>query len=123
MPDKSTYNEDITRRSFLGGAATAVAGAATIAAGAGAQPAPKALGDPHVAGVKVTFPSGSDTLDGFLVRPKTPARHPGVVIVPGIFGVSEYMRESAAELAQNGFAALVVNYFARTPEMANEQDF
>ena len=48
---------------------------------------------------------------------------PGVVIVPGIFGVSEYMRETAAELAQNGFAALAVNYFARTPEMANTQDF
>lgn len=128
MPDKTIYNEDISRRSFLGGAATAVAGAATLAGGAGAQRGapsgpPKALNDRKVAGEKVTFPSGADTIEGFLARPKAAGRYSGVVIVPGIFGVSEYMRESAAELAQNGFAALAVNYFARTPEMANEQDF
>src|SRR5947209_8386680 len=123
MPDKSIYNEDVTRRSFLGAAATAVAGVATLGAGAAAQGTPKALEDPNVAHQKVTFSSGTATIDGYLARPKAAGHYLGVVVVPGIFGVSEYMRETAAQLAQNGFAALAVNYFARTPEMAGVQDF
>jgi len=123
MPDKSIYNEDLSRRNFLGAAATAVAGAALPGRLAGAQPVPKALEDRNVVHQRVTFPSGTDTIDGYLARPTAKGRHPGVIVVPGIFGVSEYMRETAAELAQSGFAALAVNYFARMPEMVGIQDF
>jgi carboxymethylenebutenolidase len=110
------YNEDVTRRRFLGGAAAAAAGVAAAAAGAPAAAQRKALDDPAVATEKVTFKSGDQAVDGFLARPMAPGRHPAILVIPGIFGVTEYMRESAAQLAQNGFAALDVNLFARTPE-------
>lgn len=116
------YNEDITRRHFLTGTATAVAGAAAAAAGVEAQPAHRALNDPEVVHQQVSFKSGSDTINGYLARPKAAGRHPAVLIIPGIFGVTEYMRESAAQLAQNGFAALAVNLFSRNPELGNVQD-
>src|SRR5438093_5649564 len=121
--EKTLYNEDIPRRSFLGGAATVVAGAVAAGAGAAAAEDLKALEDPNVTHQKVTFPSGSDTINGYLARPKSEGRYPAVVIIPGIFGVSDYMRETAAQLAQNGFAGLAVNTFSRNPEIANLQDF
>src|SRR5262245_10085463 len=97
------YNEDITRRHFLTGTATGVAGAAAAAVGAEAQPKEKALNDPNVVHEQVTFKSGADTTNGYLARPKAAGRHPAVLMIPGIFGVTEYMRESAAQLAQSGF--------------------
>jgi carboxymethylenebutenolidase len=121
---RETYNEDITRRHFLEGAATAVIGAAALSSpDAAAQPERKALDDPTVVHQKVTFPSGRDTIDGYVAHPKAAGRYPVVLIIPGIFGVSEYMRESVAELAQSGFAALALNLFSRTPEAAKIDDF
>src|SRR5262249_17957012 len=102
--EKTLYNEDIPRRHFLGGAASVVAGAVGAGVGVAVAEDLKALQDPHVTHQKVTFPSGSDTIDGYLARPKAEGRYPPVVIIPGIFGVTEYMRETAAQLAQNGFA-------------------
>ncbi len=119
--EKALYNEDLSRRSFLGTAA-ATAGAAALAAGAEAQDL-KALQDPKVRHLKVTFKNGSDTIDGYLARPAAAGTYAGVLVIPGIFGVTEYMRESAAQLAQSGFAALAVNLFSRTPEHAGLQDF
>jgi len=119
---KEYYNEDITRRRFLGTAGTVVAGAAALTPPASAQDDPKALKDPKVVTEHVTFRSGAETINGFLARPRAEGKYPAVLVIPGIFGVSEYMRETAARLAQNGFVALDVNLFARTPEAANIQE-
>ena len=57
---KELYNEDITRRHFLGGAATTVAGAVASRAGVAAAQDAKALQDPNVASGRVTFKSGNE---------------------------------------------------------------
>ena len=66
---------------------------------------------PSTVSVKLIAPDGSAReLD---VGPKAQGRYPAVVIIPGIYGVSDYMRETAAQLAQNGFVGLTVNTFSR----------
>ena len=116
---RDLYNEDVSRRSFL---RTTAVGVAAIGAAKAAEAADKALDDAKLNHHLVTFKSGTDIIDGFLVRPKAAGRYPAVLMIPGIFGVDDYMRETGANLAQDGFAVLVINMFARNPEIANVKD-
>ena len=58
-------DEGITRRSFLAGATTAIAGAACALKAAGQQAAQKALHDPSIILDEVVFKSGINTIKGF----------------------------------------------------------
>jgi hypothetical protein len=62
--------EGITRRSFLTGATTAIAGAAFALKAAGQQSAQKALNDPNIILDEVGFKSGTNTIKGFWRVPK-----------------------------------------------------
>ena len=44
------------------------------------------------------------------------AVHPGVVVVHDVWGLSDHYRDLARRLAGDGFAALAVNLYRRTPE-------
>jgi carboxymethylenebutenolidase len=60
--------------------------------------------------------SGADraALSALLVLPKTGARRaPGIVLLPAVAGVNDYVRRVAQRLAAGGFAAVVLDYFAR----------
>ena len=126
---------EITRRCFLFcGSVPVVAGVAVVAAEAAAhQAAPqgdpkivaekqKALRDPTIATEVVKFANGADEIQGFLARPKAAERSPAVVVVPGDFGLTEYTRITAANLAQAGFVALGVDVFSRASQIKNLEE-
>ncbi|RIK97318.1 MAG: hypothetical protein DCC71_21810 [Proteobacteria bacterium] len=52
---------------------------------------------------------------GHLAHPGEGA-HPGVVVIPDVWGLSEHYRGIARRLADDGLAALVVDLYRRAPE-------
>jgi carboxymethylenebutenolidase len=52
---------------------------------------------------------------GFLCRPDAGA-HPGVVLIPDVWGLSDHYRELARRLGAEGFAALALNLYRREKE-------
>ena len=99
--------EGVTRRSFLTGATIAIAGTAFAVKAAGRQLAQKALNDPHIILEEVGFKSGTNTIKGFLARPKKVGRYRIVLIAHGNPGVPEDIKFTAAELAKAGYVSLV----------------
>jgi Dienelactone hydrolase family len=75
----------------------------------------KVLQDPEIILQKVKFRNGSDSINGFLARPRPnkTGRLPALVVVPGDPGLTAYTRVTAAQFAQAGFVALAVDIFSR----------
>jgi carboxymethylenebutenolidase len=116
------------RRSFLGNAAAAVVGVSIASATAVGQQQelrqplePKALDDPNVTHGSITFKSGAVTMQGYLARPKANGRYRGVVIFSPNPGLTEDLRNTAAQLAQGGFIGMAVNPYSRAPNLTNNQ--
>jgi carboxymethylenebutenolidase len=78
--------------------------------------------DPGVTTEVARFNNGSEEIQAFLARPKKPERSGALVIVPGDFGLTEYTRVTAVELAQAGFVALGVDLFSRASKVKNLED-
>lgn len=53
-----------------------------------------------------------DLSQGFLVRPDT-GRHPGVVMIHDVWGLSDHTRDLATRLAGEGFAVLAADLYRR----------
>ncbi len=72
----------------------------------------------------VTFPSGSDTGQGFLYTPGGAGRHPAVVVIQEWWGVNDWVKEQAQHFANEGYVALAVDLYrgkvATDQEMAHE---
>src|SRR5207244_10583958 len=75
----------------------------------------KAVEDSKLSTENVTFMNGSERINAFLARPKAPDKYGAVLVVPDIFGMTPYIRETTAQLAQAGFAALAVDFYRRMP--------
>lgn len=103
------------RRAFLKQSlalgAVGLAGPATAAVGAPLQPV----------GAEVVFPSSVGPVRGYLAVPLGRERVPAVVVQHGEIGLPVGHRQTAEELAQAGFAALVVQRFSRLPGITAEQ--
>lgn len=56
---------------------------------------------------------------GFLARPAA-GRHPGVVMVHDVWGVSDHTRDMARRLAAEGYCVLAVDLYRREPELRIE---
>jgi carboxymethylenebutenolidase len=82
----------------------------------------KVLQDPGIVVQEVKFKNGSDSINGFLARPKKTGRLPAVVVVPGDPGLTAYTRVTTAQLAQAGFIALAVDIFSRTAGIQDIQE-
>ena len=116
-------NERLTRRAFLTSATATLAGVTLAADAAGQQPAiQNALDDTHIIQGAITFQSGADTIKGYLARPKRGGRFSPVVISHGNPGISEDIRNVAAQVAQAGFVGLAVDWGERAPMPAAQQD-
>jgi carboxymethylenebutenolidase len=120
--DPSSGGTPISRREFVSAAAAVVAGASIAplagADGSGADSlTSRSVDDPRVQHGPVTFPSGDTTIDGYLARPRAEGTSPGVVVLPGNWIIEPYIPEFAAQLAQAGFAALVVNVYHLLPKV------
>lgn len=112
---------DQSKRSFLKGAAAIVTG--SIIGGAGfaqnAKPTiPIALNDPNVIHLPVTFKNGSALIKGYLARPKREGRYPGVIVSHGNPGISEDIKNVAAQIAQLGFVGLAMDWNSRAVDSA-----
>jgi len=115
-----------SRRSFLGNAAAAVVGISLVSSGgAGQQPQPplepKAIDDPSVIHGGITFRSSGDTMEGYLARPKAKGQYRAVVIFSPNPGLTEDLRNTAAQLAQGGLLGLAINPYSREKGLTNER--
>lgn len=62
-------------------------------------------------------------IPGYLARPAGAGRHPAVVVVPEIFGLHEYIRDTCRRLAKAGYVALAPDYFVRAGDPSKLTDF
>ncbi len=72
----------------------------------------------------VTFPSGDGQAQGLLYLPHGAGPHPAVVVIQEWWGVNEWIKEQASNLAAHGYVALAVDLYrgkvADNQDMAHE---
>jgi carboxymethylenebutenolidase len=72
----------------------------------------------------VHFEANKKTIDGFLATPDKPGRYPGVIVIHDWWGLSDWVKQQTANLADQGFVALAVDLYggkvAETTDQAAE---
>jgi carboxymethylenebutenolidase len=111
--------EGVTRRSFLTGATTAIAGAAFALKATAQQSSQEA---PDILLEDVSFKNGENTIKGFLARPKRVGRYRMVLIAHGNPGVPADIKFTAAELAKAGHVSLVYDWGSREPQPTDARE-
>jgi carboxymethylenebutenolidase len=120
------------RRSFLGGVFGALAASAFVSKvfGRQQQPPPErpaepleplALRDPAVAQRDFIFKSGGAEMRAYLARPRRGGRFPAVAIFSPNPGLTDDLRNTAAQLAQGGFLGLAYDTYSRDPGITVSQ--
>jgi len=61
----------------------------------------------------VKYPSGKDTITGYLAYPERKDPAPGVVVIHEIFGMSDFVRQTTEQVAKDGFVALAPDLLSR----------
>jgi carboxymethylenebutenolidase len=73
---------------------------------------------------EVTFPSGSETIAGYLAVPESPGKHPALVVLHEDGGLTDWIKEQTRKLAGQGYVALAVDLYrgqlAYDPQLAYE---
>jgi carboxymethylenebutenolidase len=115
---------DKGKRKFLTEATTAIIGTAFAPRlfGQTNDSIPLALNDPNVVHEPVTFKNGADTIKGYLARPKRAGRSRGVIVSHGNPGISEDIRNAAAQMAQLGYVGLAMDWNSRAPGDTSKLD-
>jgi carboxymethylenebutenolidase len=114
----------VDRRSLLKGAAAGVVGAGVAVAVPPAEAQNKnAVKDPGIIAEAVTFKSGDADISGFLARPKEAGKRGAVILIPGIFGLTDYMKEITAQVATAGLVGLAVEWYSRNGGTPKTNDF
>jgi carboxymethylenebutenolidase len=71
---------------------------------------------------EVTFPSGSETIAGYLAAPDAAGQHPALVVLHSDNGLTDWVKEQTRKLAMHGYVALAVDLYrghlAFDPELA-----
>jgi carboxymethylenebutenolidase len=72
----------------------------------------------------ITFPSGSETITGYLVLPESGGKHPAMLVIHEWWGLNDWVKEQARRLAEQGYVALAVDLYrgqvAYDPSLAHE---
>jgi carboxymethylenebutenolidase len=72
----------------------------------------------------VQFPSGKETIGGFLAVPDKPGTYPGIIVVHEWWGLNDWVKEQTEKLAEQGYIALAVDLYrgkvAADPSEAHE---
>jgi len=63
--------------------------------------------------IELTVVDGT-TMAAYISRPKTPGKHPGIMIFQEAFGVNPYIRDVADRFSTEGFTAIAPELFHRT---------
>lgn len=61
----------------------------------------------------VKYPSGNAQIESYIARPRTPGKHPAIIVVHDDLGLNEPIRNVARLFAQAGFVALAPNLLSR----------
>jgi dienelactone hydrolase len=74
---------------------------------------------------EVTYTSGSTSLKGFIAYPATAEKRPGVLVVHEWWGLNDYVRSRAKQLAEMGYVAFAIDMYGEGkstdhPEQAKE---
>ena len=59
----------------------------------------------------VEYPSGAETVRGFLALPGMPGRHAAILVIHGDAGLNEWVQEQARKFAAQGYVALAVDLY------------
>jgi carboxymethylenebutenolidase len=59
----------------------------------------------------VEFPSGKETISGFLAVPDQPGQHPALVVIQEWWGLNDWVKEQTEKLAAQGYVALAVDLY------------
>jgi dienelactone hydrolase len=59
------------------------------------------------------FPSGQESIAGFLARPRDELARPAVILLSAIAGINDYIRDVAGRLAEQGYVCLAPDYHSR----------
>lgn len=128
--DDCAGENGIDRRAFLTGAAATVASTVLITGTADAQGTPpktaltRVLDDPNIQHGRVVFKhNGTDTIDGYLARPKAEGVYPAVLVVAGNKITEEYIPNTCAALAVAGFVGVAANNFHPLPPTVRFGDY
>jgi carboxymethylenebutenolidase len=120
---KTVPTPELDRRTLLKGAAAGVVGAGVLTAVEAEAEDKHALQDAKIASEMVTFKNGADTINGFLARPKAAGKHGVVIVIPGIFGLDNYIKETTAQIAQAGLVGLAIDFYSRIGGAPKTDDF
>jgi carboxymethylenebutenolidase len=76
------------------------------------------------AGTDVSYKSGGETVHGIVYAPEGKGPHPGIVVIHEWWGLTDWVKDQAAELAKQGYVALAIDLYrgkvATDPEAAHE---
>ena len=73
---------------------------------------------------KVRYPSGNETVSGYLVAPTTSGKHPAIIVIHEWWGLNDWVKEQARKFANLGYVTLAVDLYrgksTTDPEEAHE---
>ena len=69
----------------------------------------------------VTFPSGTETIAGYLAAPESPGKYPALVVIHEDWGLTAWVKEQTRKLAAEGYVALAVDLYRG--QMAHDPAF
>ena len=63
------------------------------------------------AGTMVSYPSGSETVSGYLATPAGSGKHPALVVIHEWWGLNDWVKSKADDFAKQGYVALAVDLY------------
>lgn len=76
------------------------------------------------AGTMVTYPSGTETVSGYLATPEGPGKKPAIIVIHEWWGVNDWIKGKADAFAKQGYVALAADLYrgkvATDPDTAHQ---
>ncbi|HLH77211.1 MAG TPA: dienelactone hydrolase family protein [Candidatus Binataceae bacterium] len=69
----------------------------------------------EIVGQEIQIASGQEKMGCYLAHPKTPGRYPAVVVTMEVVGLSDDIRHTSNQFAEQGFVAIAPNLYFRIP--------
>jgi carboxymethylenebutenolidase len=66
---------------------------------------------PARAGSMVSYPSGNETVSGYLATPEAAGRRPAIVVIQEWWGLNDFVKGKADSFAKQGYVALAVDLY------------
>jgi len=95
------------------GTVLVIAGLVAAATGSPSFPVLPRLSPSDIHAEYVKYPSGKDTISGYLAYPERKDPAPVIVVIHEIFGMSDFIRQTTEQLAKDGFLAIAPDLLSR----------